>query len=147
MELPAIPPADAFRFRTRRRTRWSDEDNQRVLNNAVYLSLLEEARFDYFTDLELVCDNQFPFVLMQTNIRFLAPGTGGAVVEVEACTTELGTSSFLQAYRVTEVEEGRLLCEAEALLVAWSNEHRCKVPMAPDFRRRIAAFEGLDAGE
>ena len=81
------------------------------------------------------------------NIRFLCPGTGGVEVEIEACTTELGKSSFVQAYRVTEVETGRLLGEAEALLVAWNNERRCKVPMAPTFRRRIAAFEGLDAGE
>jgi len=38
-----VPPSEAIRFRARCRTRWSDEDSQGVLNNAVYLTLLEEA--------------------------------------------------------------------------------------------------------
>ncbi|MFT7486790.1 MAG: YbgC/YbaW family acyl-CoA thioester hydrolase, partial [Candidatus Paceibacteria bacterium] len=87
MELPVLPPSDSFRFRIRRRTRWSDEDNQDVVNNAVYMTLLEEARFQYFSDLGLVRDNQFSFVLMQTNIRFLHPGRGGQELEIELMTT------------------------------------------------------------
>jgi len=65
MEPPALPPPDAFRFRLRTRTRWSDEDAMQVLNNAVYLTLLEEARWGYFHQLGLVGEEQwdFPFVL------------------------------------------------------------------------------------
>ena len=35
----------------KQRTRWCDEDNQNVLNNAVYMTLLEEARVAYFLQL------------------------------------------------------------------------------------------------
>src|SRR4026207_151675 len=100
MEAPQPPPSDSMRFRVRLRTRWSDEDNQRVLNNAVYLTLLEEARFAYFAALELLSENQFPFLLAQTNVLFVSPGIGGAEVDVEVSTVHLGEKSFTQAYRV-----------------------------------------------
>jgi len=143
MERPVIPPSDTFRARFRRQTRWSDEDKQSVLNNAVYLSLLEEARLDYFRELDLMIEGEFPFVLAQTNIRFAAPGRGGAWVEIELRTTDLGRSSFTQLYRVVEVETGTVLVEAEAVLVCWNRERRGKTDMTPEFRRRVAAFEGL----
>jgi acyl-CoA thioester hydrolase len=143
MELPAIPPPEAFRFRCRRRTRWCDEDKQKVLNNAVYLSLLEEGRYQYFQELGLLKDDEFPFVLMQTNIRYLAPGRGSVEVEIALRTTSVGRSSFVQAYRVTEVETERLLVEAEAVLVAWDGEGRCKGVMGESFREGVVGFEGL----
>ena len=100
MELPSVPPSDAIRFRVTLRTRWSDEDTQQVLNNAVYPTLFEEARLLYFGRLGLLDENRFPFVLAQSNVRYLAPGRGGVEVEVEAVTTRLGRTSFAQAYRV-----------------------------------------------
>lgn len=143
MERPVIPPPESFRARYRRRTRWSDEDKQSVLNNAVYLSLLEEARYEYFRELGLLIDEEFPFVLAQTNIRFVAPGRGGALVEIELATTGLGRTSFTQLYRVTEVETGLVLAEAEAVLVCWDGAGRCKMDMPPLFRRKVAELEGL----
>lgn len=143
MERPVIPPSEHFRARVRRRTRWSDEDKQSVLNNAVYLSLLEEARYEYFRDLGLLIDEEFPFVLAQTNLRFVSPGRGGALVEIELVTTALGRTSFTQLYRVTDVESGAVLAEAEAVLVCWDGARRCKTEMAAIFREKVAEFEGL----
>ena len=50
MEQPQVPPSDAVRFRARAHTRWSDEDNQGVLNNAVYLTeaFLESTTEPYY---------------------------------------------------------------------------------------------------
>ena len=143
MQPPRVPRSEELRFRVRLRTRWSDEDNQNVLNNAVYLTLLEEARHAYFGELGLLEQNHFPFVLAQTNVAFLRPGTGGAAVEVELCTKMLGKSSFTQAYRVREVDRDAVLCEAEAVFVCWDNAARAKRDMAPEFRAAVAAFEGL----
>ncbi|SRR5258708_5888899 len=143
MERPRIPAAADFRFRVRLRTRWCDEDNQRVLNNAVYLTLLEEARFAYFTQLGFVRGNQFPFLLAQTNVLFVAPGRGGVEVDLEARTTVLGTTSFTQCYRVLEAASGTLWAEAEARLVLYDPRTGAKRAMPPEFRRAIAEFEGL----
>lgn len=143
METPRVPASSSIRFRVTLRTRWSDEDTQSVLNNAVYLTLFEEARHRYFGDLGLLEGAHFPFVLAQTNVSFLAPGRGGVEVVVAAVTTEIGRSSFTQSYRVVDAAAGTVLCEAEARLVAWDNAKRAKTGIAPAFRARVAAFEGL----
>ena len=83
MESPKVPASGELRFRVTLATRWSDEDNQNVLNNAVYMTLLEEARYAYFSRLALLDERHFPFLLAHTNIAFLAPGRAGAAIEVE----------------------------------------------------------------
>lgn len=145
MEAPAVPASERLRFRVRLRTRWSDEDNQGLLNNAVYLTLMEEGRLAYFTQLQLMEDwNRFQFVLLQCNARFLAPGYGGREVELELGTTHLGSSSFRQAYRVREAASGTVWCEAEAVMVAWDNHRQGKKTMEQGFRAAIARWEGLE---
>lgn len=141
METPRVPESSSIRFRVTLHTRWSDEDNQGVLNNAVYLTLFEEARHRYFGDLGLMEGAMFPFVLAQTNVVFLAPGKGGVDVVVEAKTISLGKSSFTQVYRVSDTA-GVVWCEAEARLVAWDNGARRKGTMSDGFRQRVAGFEG-----
>ncbi|MEW6074001.1 MAG: thioesterase family protein [Planctomycetota bacterium] len=141
MQPPSVPPSRDLRFRVRLRTRWSDEDNHAVLNNAVHSTLLEEARYAYFSNLGLVAENRFPFLLLQTNIRFLAPGRGGCEAVVEMGTTHLGRKSFTQAYRILAGEGGEVWCEAEAVLVAWDGATGRSAPMSEEFRRRVEEFE------
>ena len=143
MHQPQVPTPERLRFRVRLKTRWSDEDNQHVLNNAVYLTLCEEARHAYFSKLGLLSSNQFAFLLAQANVRFMAPGRGGEEVEVEMATLHLGRTSFSQAYRVRAAAGARTWCECEALLVCIDPHTGKSTPMAADFRARIAAFEGL----
>lgn len=141
MELPHVPESSALRFRARLSTRWSDEDNQDVLNNAVYLTLFEEARLRYFRALGLMDQNRFTFVLAQTNVRFVAPGRGGADVVVEAGTTHVGTSSFVQSYRVREESSGEVWCEGEARCVGWDTDARAKRALSDEFKSAIEAYE------
>ncbi|MFT5289053.1 MAG: acyl-CoA thioesterase FadM [Planctomycetota bacterium] len=150
MQNPEVPSNEDLSLRVRMHTRWSDEDNQSVLNNAVYMTLFEEARHAYFSGLDLLDANRFPFVLLQTNVRFVAPGSGGVDVEVALGTTHLGRSSFTQAYRVRECNSdgsvGAIWCEAEAVLVAWDATRRSGRPMEEDFRAAIARFEAQAKG-
>jgi acyl-CoA thioester hydrolase len=126
-------------FRARLTTRWCDEDNQGVLNNAIYLTLFEEARLRYFGGLGLIEKNQFSFLLAQTNVVFVAPGIGGREVVVELFTTHLGTTSLTQAYRVRDAASGDVWCEAEARLVGFDNEKRAKQAWSRAFRAAIEA--------
>ncbi len=138
------PPKMPLTFRTRLtlRTRWSDEDNQSVLNNAVYLTLFEEGRHAYFSQLGLLRQAQFPFLLLQTNVRFLHPGRGGQDVLLEMGTTSLGSSSIGQAYRVSDLD-GTVWCEGEAVLVLVDESSGKSRPMDDDFRSAVAALEGI----
>lgn len=134
-----IPPPSPSSFKARARTRWSDEDNQGVLNNAVYLTLFEEARHAWATTVGLLERNRFPFLLAQTHVRFVAPGRGGAEVEIELLTTRVGTSSFEQAYRVRDVERDVLWAEAAALLVFYDAATGKSRAIPPQLRASIVA--------
>lgn len=145
MQDPEVPESEQLRFHVRLRTRWSDEDNQAVLNNAVYLTLFEEARHAYFESLGLIQANRFPFLLAQTHLRFVAPGRGGADVEVEMATLRLGKSSFEQAYRVRGLPDRRVWAEGRALLVCYDPSQGGSRPMEPAFRAAIEARERAGA--
>ena len=134
LPTPTVP--DAPQFVTSAHTRWSDEDNQAVLNNAVYLTLFEEARHAFARATGGLHENRFPFLLAQTNVRFLRPGRGGVDVTVELTTVHVGTSSFRQAYRVRG-PEGEAWAEAEALLVCYDPATNRSRPMDPTFRERL----------
>jgi YbgC/YbaW family acyl-CoA thioester hydrolase len=139
---PRVPPSVALRFRARLHTRWADEDNHGVLNNAVYLTLFEEGRHAYFSHLSLLDQNRFPFVLRQTNVRYLSPGRGGEDVTLELGTTELGRSSFTQAYRLLD-DHAVVWAEAEGVCVFVDPTSGRPCPIPPAVRARIAEFEGL----
>ncbi len=144
MDVPQLPDNSGFNFIADCHTRWSDEDNLGVLNNAVYLTLLEEARFQYFTNLELMhLSKQFNFVLGQTNIRFLAPGKGATAVSVAIQTSHLGNRSFTQKYRVYCPLTDIIWAEAEAVMVVWNPKSRSADDMPDEFRSKISDFEGI----
>ena len=141
MERVEVP--DELKFSVRTRTRWSDEDNHGVLNNAVYMTLMEEGRLAYFSGLGLMQGARFPFVLAQTNVRFIAPGRGGCEVVIGIRTVRLGDSSFEQVYRIRDAVSEAIWCEAACLLVAWDDERNEKRAMSAEFRAAIRSFEGL----
>ncbi|MGA0060284.1 MAG: acyl-CoA thioesterase [Planctomycetota bacterium] len=123
--------------------RWNDADLQGVVNNAVFLTLLEQARFAYFDALGLLRGRAFPFLLGSTNIRFVRPARPGMTVQIEARVTRLGTKSFDMSYRV--VAGGETLAEAGATLV-WIEESLRSVPIPAAARRLILEHEDLPLG-
>ena len=86
----------------------------------------------------------FPFVLAQTNIRFVAPGRGGRAVHVRVRTTRLGRTSMEQVYRVCDAQTSEVWAEAESLLVGWDTPARQKAPWSAGFRAAVVGFEGRD---
>lgn len=143
MEAPAPLEPDLCRFACLRSLRWSDEDNQGVVNNAIYLTLLEESRHAYFTALGLLRDNRFPFLLAQTNLSFVKPMRGGQEVRILVRTVQLGTTSFEQVYEIRCAQTGACHARAQARLVCYDSASGEKRPMAEDFRAALARFEGL----
>jgi len=61
--------------------RWSDFDSAGVVNNSIYLTLMEQARFLYFQHLGFLSDHKVPFVLAEATVKFLRPGHLGMRIE------------------------------------------------------------------
>ncbi|MFK7742970.1 MAG: acyl-CoA thioesterase [Planctomycetota bacterium] len=129
-----------YRFDTAVPLRWVDVDSAGVVNNATYLSLVEQARFAYFDHLGLMAGHEVPFVLAEANVRFKRPGRLGMDVVVAARTSRLGQTSFQMEYEIRNGEE--ILAESTAALVFVGADLKpCTIP-AP-FRAAVAQFEDL----
>jgi acyl-CoA thioester hydrolase len=129
-----------YRFTADVPLRWVDVDSAGVVNNAAYLSLMEQARFMYFQHLGLLQDFRVPFVLAEVGLKFLRPGRLGMRVEVAAATKSFGTSSFRMSYEVRSADE--VLATAEATLVFVDHDLRpCPIPA--EVRETVSQFEEL----
>lgn len=131
----------AFRYSIEQPVRWKDIDAAGILNNAVYLTLVEQARYGYFDELGLLAGHaDFAFVLGETTVRYVAPGRAGMLLVVKARTARLGNKSFDQEYEVWC--QGTQLARVTARLV-WCDAALASCPIPDEVRTRIAAFEGI----
>jgi acyl-CoA thioester hydrolase len=120
--------------------RWVDFDSAGVVNNAVYLSLMEQARFAYFQQLDLLAKNRVEFVLAEAKVCFLRPGRFGMQTQVAVRTSHLGTTSFRMHYEVRAGE--KVLATGEVALVFVDDAMKPR-PIPDAVRRAIRDFEGL----
>lgn len=130
----------SYRFSAEVPLRWVDVDAEGVVNNAVYLSLMEQARFLYFDALGLLAGGKVPFLLAEASVRFRQPGKFGMRTAVAARTTRLGNTSFAMEYEVRAGAEA--LATGSAVLVFVDAAMRPS-PVPEEVRRKVAAFEGI----
>lgn len=131
-----------YRFTTQVPLRWVDVDSEGVVNNAVYLSLMEQARFVYFEQLGLLPQRRVGFLLAEATVRYRRPGRLGMNTEVAARTVRLGGRSCVMEYEVRG--DGEVLATGTAALVFVDAGLRpCAVPDA--VRTAISGFEGIAA--
>jgi acyl-CoA thioester hydrolase len=119
--------------------RWGDVDAYRHVNNAVYLTYLEECR-DEWLDLALgTGENAWDFVIARVAIDFRRELRLEDDAVVVTCRLErIGTSSVTTGEEIRTASGGDLAAEAEAVLVARDPETGRSRPLRPDER---SAFE------
>ena len=127
-------------FRTAVPLRWVDVDAEGIVNNAVYASLMEQARYEYFAALLVVTDGKVPFGLAEATIRYVRPGRFGMRTEVTVRTTRLQNSSFKMDYEV--LGDGDVLVTSQVVLV-WVGADLRPCPIPDSVRQVIAAREGI----
>jgi acyl-CoA thioester hydrolase len=99
--------------------RWRDVDAYRHVNNAVYLTYLEEVRDEWLEGvLGRDSENLWDFVLARVAIDYRSELTQEDDFVVACCGLEtIGTSSFRTKERLL-APGGRVAAEAEAVIVA-----------------------------
>ena len=131
-----------YRFSAEVPLRWVDVDSVGVVNNAVYMSFLEQARYLYFQHLGLMEDHAIPFLLAETKITFKKPGRLGMKIEVAARTSKIGDTSMQMDYEVRGNDE--VLAKASAVLV-FVDERQKPRAIPDDYRQAVAGFDDLAA--
>jgi acyl-CoA thioester hydrolase len=113
--VPSLPPLTHTK---RIEVRWRDMDAFKHVNNAVYLTYLEEARDEWFVEVlgsGLLLND---FVLARCAVDYRSPLTQeDGHVDVETRCTRVGRSSVGMEHRVIVPGDGRLAAESEAVLV------------------------------
>ena len=124
--------------------RFADTDALGHVNNANYLSYLEAARVDYLRAV-LGCEKveEFGVILARVLIDYRSPAFHFETMCVGCRVKELGGSSIVMQYRVEDEASGRLVAEAETVLVTFDYGRKKPVRMKDEWRAKMEAYDGI----
>ena len=120
-------------FVHRETVRFRDLDPLGHVNNAVYLTYLEQARIAFLKPggAEIAS-----MILARCEIDFRSQLGLGETVEIEVTPTRVGTKSFELAYEMRA--GGRLVAEAKTVLVAYDYERSETKPVPEAWRKLLS---------
>jgi len=133
-----------FRFYHPIEVRYGDLDPQAHVNNASFLTYMEQARINYIQALGLWDGHTFMeigIILAEAQVVYRAPIYYGQKVRAGVRVSKLGTKSLTMEYVLEDVESGLCLATGKSVLVTYDYHHTCSIPIPDDWRQRIGAFE------
>ncbi len=119
--------------------RWRDLDAFNHVNNASYLTYLEEARLQWLRQIPaaLPTDQAAP-VLAASQLNYRSPINWPAQLMVQLFCTRLGNSSITLSHRIVDADEPeRLYCDGSVTMV-WINPASGKSVSLPEALRTAA---------
>ena len=120
--------------------RWRDVDNYGHVNNAVYLTYLEEVRDEWLARTLRDDESVWDYVVAHVSIDFRREVTQADDEVLATCRLErIGTSSVRTREEVRIAGTGIVAAEASAVLVARDRSAGTSRPITPTERE---AFEG-----
>lgn len=137
---------NGFRFFHPIEVRYGDLDPQGHVNNASYLTYLEQARIAYIRQLGLWPSDSFldiGIILADAKLTFRSPILFGQPVQVGVRVTRLGNKSLAMDYRLEDGQTGQELATGSTVLVAYNYRSGQTIPIPPKWRETISHFEGL----
>jgi len=124
--------------------RYGDLDPQGHLNNAKYLTYIEQARINYIRHLGLWDGGSFldiGIILADARITYRAPIMFGQDVHVAVRVAHLGNKSLTMEYQLENGESGEVFATAITVQVAYDYKNSCTIPIPESWRVRISEFE------
>lgn len=115
--------------------RFVDLDNLGHINNAVYLSYLEQYRIAWMKHLGIFdafgSKQPIPLILARSEIDYVSQGYYREKITCEGWVSRVGTKSFDLSYNIKTVEEDTILAKAKSVLV-WFDYEKNKSVNIPD---------------
>jgi acyl-CoA thioester hydrolase len=133
-----------FVFSMKLDIRWSDMDEMRHVNNAVYLTYFEQARVYYFQEACKWDWKEIGVILASAHVDYLRPVVFPNPTRVYVRTSKLGNKSFELSYLITSEVNGveELTTTGYTTMVLFDYEANKSV-LIPDFlREKITSYEG-----
>jgi acyl-CoA thioester hydrolase len=124
---------EGYPFVHREPVRFRDLDGMAHVNNAVFLTYLEQARLAWFGEAEV--QPLHDVILARTEIDFRSPVRQGEVVEIGVRSSRVGTKSFELEYELQA--GGRVVAEAKSVLVGYDYEQAKSTAIPERWRRRL----------
>jgi acyl-CoA thioester hydrolase len=131
---------DGYSFVHRETARFRDLDPMGHVNNAVYLTWMENARIEFLRALgtfDEVDATGMTMILARAEVDFRSPVTFDEQVEVGVRASRFGTKSFDLEYELRVGE--RLVAEAKTVLVAYDYATNSAKEIPTEWRQRLAA--------
>lgn len=120
--------------------RYRDIDSLGHVNNAVYVTYLEQARVEYIQEVFNTTPLDPGFVVAHVSLDYERPVELDERVVVALGVTDIGNASVTMGYEIRA--EDRLAATAETVIVALDGETRDPVSIPDTWRERITAHEG-----
>jgi acyl-CoA thioester hydrolase len=125
-------------FVHRERVRFRDLDPMGHVNNAVFLTYIESARFAFLKHIGAAPTlEDMNLVVARVEIDFRAPVRLGDEIEVTARASRFGDKSFDLDHELRV--DGRIVAEAKTVLVTYDYSTREAVPIPDEWREKLAA--------
>jgi len=125
--------------------RFSDLDAMRHVNNAVYLTYIEEARISYFNEVfkRDKSSLEYSAIVARIEIDYLQPINLGDKVEIFTRVSKLGNKSTDIENLILIDRDGNKIAAASVLtkLVAYDYKKLQSIQIPEDVRRKIEEFE------
>jgi acyl-CoA thioester hydrolase len=126
--------------------RYADLDPQGHVNNAHYLTYIEQGRIAYITHLGLWDGKTFSqvgIILANAQVTFLSPIYLGQPLQIGVRVSRLGSKSLDMEYVIEDSQTNQELAKAATVLVAYNYYTSQTISIPDSWRSRIMEFEKL----
>jgi acyl-CoA thioester hydrolase len=118
--------------------RFRDLDPMGHVNNAVFLTYIESARFAFLKHIGAAPTlEDMDLIVARVEIDFRAPVRLGDEIEISAHVTRFGEKSFDLEHELRA--DGNTVAEAKTVLVTYDYSKREPVPIPDAWREKLAA--------
>lgn len=117
--------------------RFRDCDGLGHVNNAVYVTYLEQARFAFWQRLTGIRGIPRSFILARVECDYRLQATAGDRLVVRLRVTAVGKSSFTLEYEIVNGRTREVVATARTVQVMYDYDARRSMPIPDDIRARL----------
>lgn len=141
----SLAPPDGFRHHIPIVVRWADMDALGHVNNAKFLTYLEQARIDYFNTLKLWDGNlsTLGLIMARVALDYKLPLSAGDDVHVFTRCSRFGNRSLDTEQVILRVkdEQTEIAAQGTITAVVYNYQQNKSAPIPADWRARILEYE------